>query len=117
MAVLDINWNVLTVMITALTIGLGIDYSIHVWRRFEANRDSGMGTWAAMRDMYSTTGASLIMSAGTTICGFMVLLLSPVPVIQDFGLVSSISVAFSLVLALLVLPGLLAAEVRTSNEN
>jgi predicted RND superfamily exporter protein len=117
MAVLDINWNVLTVMITALTIGLGIDYSIHVWRRFEANRDSGMGTWAAMRDMYSTTGASLIMSAGTTICGFMVLLLSPVPVIQDFGLVSSISVAFSLVLALLVLPGLLAAEVRTSNGN
>ena len=117
MAVLDINWNVLTVMITALTIGLGIDYSIHVWRKFESNRDQGMGTWASMRDMYSTTGAALIMSAGTTICGFMVLLLSPVPVIKDFGLVSSISVAFSLILALLVLPGLLAAEVRKSNSD
>jgi len=43
--------------------------------------------------------------------------LSPIPVIQDFGIVSSISVAFSLILALFVLPGLLAAEVRTSNEN
>ena len=117
MALLDINWNVLTVMITALTIGLGIDYSIHVWRKFESNRDQGMGTWASMRDMYSTTGAALIMSAGTTICGFMVLLLSPVPVIKDFGLVSSISVAFSLILALLVLPGLLAAEVRKSNSD
>ena len=117
MAVLDINWNVLTVMITALTIGLGIDYSIHVWRKFESNQDKGMGTWASMRDMYSTTGAALIMSAGTTICGFMVLLLSPVPVIKDFGLVSSISVAFSLILALLVLPGLLAAEVRKSNSD
>jgi len=115
MAVLGINWNVLTVMITALTIGLGIDYSIHVWRKFEANRESGMGTWASMRDMYATTGSALIMSACTTICGFMVLLLSPVPVIKDFGLVSSISVAFSLILALLVLPGLLAAEVRRSN--
>ncbi len=117
MAILDINWNVLTIMITALTIGLGIDYSIHVWRRFEINRDRGLGTWDAMREMYSTTGASLLMSAGTTICGFMVLLLSPVPVIRDFGLVSSISVAFSLILALLVLPGLLAAEVRTGNGN
>ena len=117
MAVLDINWNVLTVMITALTIGLGIDYSIHVWRKFESNQDKGMGTWASMKDMYSTTGAALIMSAGTTICGFMVLLLSPVPVIKDFGLVSSISVAFSLILALLVLPGLLAAEVRKSNSD
>lgn len=115
MAVLHINWNVLTVMITALTIGLGIDYSIHVWRKFEENQNEGLGTWAAMRNMYSTTGASLVMSAGTTICGFMVLLLSPVPVIRDFGLVSSISVAFSLILALLVLPGLLAAEVRTAN--
>ncbi len=117
MAILGINWNVLTVMITALTIGLGIDYSIHVWRRFEENRMEGMDVWSAMRDMYATTGASLLMSAGTTICGFMVLLLSPIPVIQDFGIVSSISVAFSLILALLVLPGLLASEVRTSNNN
>ena len=117
MAILGINWNVLTIMITALTIGLGIDYSIHVWRRFEENRRDGMSIWPAMRDMYATTGASLLMSAGTTICGFAVLLLSPVPVIRDFGIVSSISVAFSLILALLVLPGLLAAEVRTNNEN
>ena len=116
MAMIGMNWNVLTIMITALTIGLGIDYSIHVWRRIEANRGSGMGTWEAMRDMYSTTGAALLLSSGTTICGFMVLLLSPIPVIQDFGIVSSISVLFSLVMALLVLPGLLAAEFRTSSD-
>ena len=116
MAVLGINWNVLTIMITALTIGLGIDYSIHVWRRFESNRASGMAIWPAMRDMYANTGSALLMSAGTTICGFMVLLLSPIPVIRDFGVVSSISVAFSLILALLVLPGLLAAEVRTNGN-
>ncbi len=116
MAVLGINWNVLTIMITALTIGLGIDYSIHVWRRFESNRASGMAIWPAMREMYENTGSALLMSAGTTICGFMVLLLSPIPVIRDFGVVSSISVAFSLILALLVLPGLLAAEVRTNGD-
>ena len=46
-------------MITALTIGLGIDYSIHVWRKFEANRETGMGIfWASMRDMYATTGSA-----------------------------------------------------------
>ena len=116
MAILGLNWNVLTIMITALTVGLGIDYSIHVWRSFESNRKSGYGVWESMKMMYQTTGTALIMSAGTTICGFLVLKLSPIPVIQDFGIVSSISVAFSLILALFVLPGLLAAEVRTSNE-
>ena len=115
MATLGLNWNVLTIMITALTIGLGIDYSIHVWRSFEANREKGMGVWKAMRDMYATTGTALLMSAGTTICGFLVLMLSPIPVIRDFGVVSSISVAFSFILALIVLPVLLAAEVRTAN--
>jgi predicted RND superfamily exporter protein len=115
MAILGLNWNVLTIMITALTVGLGIDYSIHVWRSFEANRSSGLGVWDSMRNMYATTGTALIMSAGTTICGFLVLKLSPIPVIQDFGIVSSISVAFSLILALFVLPGLLAAEVKTSS--
>ena len=84
-------------------------------RRFEANRLSGMGTWQAMRDMYATTGTALLLSAGTTICGFLVLKLSPIPVIQDFGIVSSISVLFSLMMALFVLPGLLAAEVRSGN--
>lgn len=115
MAMLGLNWNVLTIMITALTIGLGIDYSIHVWRRFEKNRGSGMGVWDSMREMYATTGTALLMSAGTTICGFLVLMLSPIPVISDFGIVSSIAVAFSLILSLIVLPVLLAAEVRTSN--
>ena len=115
MATLGLNWNVLTIMITALTIGLGIDYSIHVWRSFETNREKGMGVWKAMRDMYATTGTALLMSAGTTICGFLVLMLSPIPVIRDFGVVSSISVAFSFILALFVLPVLLAAEVRTAN--
>ena len=42
-------------------------------------------------------------------------MLSPIPVIRDFGVVSSISVAFSFILALFVLPVLLAAEVRTAN--
>ena len=115
MAMLGLNWNVLTIMITALTIGLGIDYSIHVWRRFEKNRRSGMRDWDSMKEMYATTGTALLMSAGTTICGFLVLMLSPIPVISDFGIVSSIAVAFSLILSLIVLPVLLAAEVRTSN--
>jgi predicted RND superfamily exporter protein len=35
MALIGLKWNVLTVMVTALTLGIGIDYSIHMWRRFE----------------------------------------------------------------------------------
>jgi hypothetical protein len=116
MALFNLNWNVLTVMVTALTIGLGIDYSIHVWRKFEILKDK-MDPWEAIKEMHASTGSALILSAGTTICGFLVLRLSPMPVVQDFGVVTSLTVLFSLVLALGLMPLLLAADSTLENGN
>ena len=115
MAILHLNWNVMTVMVTALTIGLGIDYSIHVWRRFEAMKIREGGDWAGLKEMYASTGVALLLSAGTTICGFSILLLSQMPVIQDFGMVTAITVFFSLVLALVLLPVFLILDSQTQN--
>ena len=116
MFILGLKWNVLTVMVTALTIGIGIDYSIHMWRRIEvelARRDSH---WEALRAALSTTGVALIMSALTTAFGFLVLMFSPMPVIQDFGLITAVTVFFSLLLALLLLPVLIELSARNKEE-
>ena len=48
----------MTVMVTALTIGLGIDYSIHVWRRFEAMKSKEGDVWSGLREMYASTGVA-----------------------------------------------------------
>ena len=104
MAALGLKWNVLTVMVTALTLGIGIDYSIHMWRRFEVELERQENHWAALRAALSTTGVALILSALTTAFGFLVLLYSPMPVIQDFGLITAVTVLFSLILALILLP-------------
>ena len=45
--------------ITALTIGLGIDYSIHMWRRFEDELEAGANRVEAMATTYSVTGTAL----------------------------------------------------------
>ena len=115
MALLNLNWNVMTVMVTALTIGLGIDYSIHVWRRFEAMKAKEGDVWAGMREMYASTGVALVLSAGTTVCGFSILLMSQMPVVQEFGMVTAITVFFSLVLALVLLPVFLALDAQSKN--
>ena len=115
MAVLNLNWNVMTVMVTALTIGLGIDYSIHVWRRFEAMKEREGDVWSGMREMYASTGVALLLSAGTTVCGFTVLLFSQMPVVQDFGIVTAITVFFSLILALILLPVFLVLDSQAKN--
>ena len=116
MIVLGLKWNVLTVMVTALTIGIGIDYSIHMWRRIEVELSRRDNHWDALRAALSTTGVALIMSALTTAFGFLVLLFSPMPVIQDFGLITAVTVFFSLLLALLLLPVLIELLARNQEE-
>jgi predicted RND superfamily exporter protein len=116
MAVIGLKWNVLTVMVTALTLGIGIDYSIHMWRRFEVELKRRNNHWDALRASISTTGVALIMSALTTSLGFMVLLFSPMPIIQDFGLITAITVVFSLLLALVLLPVLMELSARSKEE-
>ena len=112
MALIGLKWNVLTVMVTALTLGIGIDYSIHMWRRFEVELAKRGDHWSALREAIDTTGVALMLSATTTMAGFAVLLFSPMPIIQDFGLITAITVLFSLVLALMVLPVLVELAAR-----
>ncbi len=117
MAAIGLKWNVLTVMVTALTLGIGIDYSIHMWRRFEVELQRRKNHWDALRASLSTTGVALLMSALTTSLGFMVLLFSPMPIIQDFGLITAITVIFSLLLSLVLLPVLMELSARSKEED
>ena len=114
MVVLSLKWNVLTVMVTALSLGIGIDYVIHMWRRFESEREKRDDVWEALEETISTTGVALVLSAGTTALGFLVLLFSPMPVVQQFGLVTALTVTYSLILSIIVLPVLLLMSENNS---
>ena len=116
MAVIGIHWNVLTVMVTALTIGLGIDYTIHMWRKYESLIENEVQPWEALRRTNSTTGAALCLSAMTTAIGFLVLWFSPMPVVRDFGIVTALTVIFSLTMALILLPLLLVYQAQSKTE-
>jgi len=116
MAALGIHWNVLTVMVTALTIGLGIDYTIHMWRKYESLIENNVQPWEALRRTNSTTGAALCLSAMTTAIGFLVLWFSPMPVVRDFGIVTALTVIFSLTMALILLPLLLVYQAQSKIE-
>jgi len=113
MVLLSLKWNVLTIMVTALSLGIGIDYAIHMWRRFESERSKSDDIWQALEETITTTGVALVLSAGTTALGFLVLLLSPMPVVQQFGLVTALTVSYSLALSIIVLPVLLLMAENT----
>lgn len=106
MFLLGISVNVFTVMVTALTIGLGIDYSIHIIERFR-EESKVRPPIESMQVTIKRTGSAIFISALTTVCGFAVLLLSPMPLTQHFGIITAATIVYSFDLAVFILPILL----------
>lgn len=107
MALLGIPYNVVTALITALSIGIGVDYTIHVIHRFSDALDGGGDVAEAIRTTLTTTGSALVGSALTTALGFGVLVFSPLVPFQQFGIVTAVTILYALLAAILVVPPLL----------
>ena len=104
MALLGIPYNVITALITALSIGIGVDYTIHIIHRYEEEFEHSRDPEAAARRTLGTTGSALLGSALTTGLGFGVLILSSLTPFQQFGIVTAITIAYALVAAIVVVP-------------
>ncbi len=104
MTLLGISYNLITALITALTIGIGVDYTIHFTHRFLEESEHREGILEAITATKLTTGGALTGSALTTVLGFLVLILSPISAMGQFGIVTGITIFYSLVSTMVVLP-------------
>ena len=106
MSLLGISLNVLTVMVTALTIGLGIDYAIHIVERYRHELKTSDNA-KAVEIAIKHTGSALVISGITSLFGFAVLTLSPMPLVRNFGIITAATIIYSVLIAVLVLPSLM----------
>ncbi|MFQ3295438.1 MAG: putative RND superfamily exporter protein, partial [Natrialbaceae archaeon] len=112
MALLDIPFNIVTGMITGLTIGLGVDYSLHISERFNQELETAETIADALHETVIGTGGALLSSATTTAAGFAVLLVAILPFLQSFGLITALTIVFAFLASVFVLPSLLAVWAR-----
>ena len=107
MALLDIPYTLVTSIITALSIGIGVDYTIHVIHRYREEYFRLRNPERAAIRTLSTTGSALLGSALTTGLGFGVLIASPLAASQQFGITATITIVYSLIVSILmVLPAM-----------
>lgn len=116
MAILDIPISLITAMVGSITIGIGVDYSIHISERYWQERTNGLGINEALRRTVSGTGSALVSSAITTAIGFGVLSFALLPALRHFGFVLAVGVVYSLVTAVYILPSLLVLWERFVGE-
>ncbi len=107
MTILGIPYNVVTALITALSIGIGVDYTIHIIHRFTEELEGGKSLIDATTTTLSTTGSALIGSALTTALAFAVLLFSPLVPFQQFGLVTGVTIVYALIASIMIVPPML----------
>jgi predicted RND superfamily exporter protein len=104
---LGYSFNIMTIMVTSLTIGIGIDYSIHATQRFRLTADKSGNVEKAINATISHTGSALFIAAITTAAGFGILILAPMPPEQQFGIITSMTIIYSYITSIIVLPPIL----------
>jgi len=116
MYLIGMNFNVLTITITSMTIGLGITYAIHLGHRFVEELKEHSPEKAIERTVMNT-GSSIMGAVGTTIGGFGVLILSTMPPMRDFGIIAVMAILLSFILTVFVLPSFLIIWAKRRIKN
>ena len=111
MRVLGVKFNAINGTLLAITIGLGIDYSVHIVHRFADEFDEKKLIPALRRTVVGTGGA-LTGSMLTTVFGIGVLSLALNPALATFGILTASSVFYAYLTSLFVLPTVVVAWER-----
>jgi len=107
MYVMDYDINLMTATIAAISVGVGIDFSIHFTERFRQELSKNPDKKTAIYDTARSTGVALLGTTLSTASGFAVIAFAPMPMFATFGVLIAVMVTLSFLMALFALPSLL----------
>jgi uncharacterized protein len=111
MALLGLELNFMNIFVTTMIIGIGVDYGLHVVHRYREERLAGGGV-AALEGGLIETGNAVVVAALSTVAGFGSLVFSHYPGLRSIGLVAILGAVFTALVAITLLPALLAWRAR-----
>lgn len=99
--------------ILAVSIGLGVDYTVHFMHRFvDEFDDTDVEVHEALLVTVRGTGGALTGSMLTTVTGIGVLYLALIPLIAEFGLLIALGVLYAYLASILILPATIVVWVQ-----
>ena len=100
--------GIIASMITASSMGLIVDDTVHVLSKYRhAKREHNLGTHDAIRYSFSHVGKALWVTTVVMVAGFLVLAFSSYKLNVDMGILTAMVVSVALVMDFLLLPALL----------
>ena len=96
--------NTFTSFFMAVLIGLGVDFSIHLYSRYQEMREAGLAVEDAIVAAWDRTGPPCLAAALTSSAGFCALWMADFIAFQELGTLLAGGVLFCLMGVLVVLP-------------
>lgn len=108
--------TIATAGMSAILLGLGVEYSIFLFSRYEEERTAGLNVNEALVKALSTTGAATTSSGLTTVIGFSGLTLSVFPMLADLGFSLAVGIAYALISTMSILPLAIIVCTKTTGK-
>jgi hypothetical protein len=102
-----IKLNIGTAMVASISVGIGIDYTIHYMAAYHNEFLLTGGKGDFLRRTFLTSGKAILFNAVSVGAGFAVLCLSQFNILADLGLLIALTMGTSALVSLTVLPVLL----------
>ena len=99
--------NLITVFLTLILFGLGIDFGIHNFSRYREERRNGAPTAQVVETVIYQTGSASLIAALTTACSFFALMLTEFRAFTEFGFIAGSGIILIFVSMYTVFPALL----------
>jgi hypothetical protein len=92
--------------VVALGVGVGVDYGIYIYSRFQAFLDDGLSIFNAYHETLKITGSGVLFTGITLASGTATWIFSPLQFQADMGLLLTFLFLLNMLGALAVLPAI-----------
>ena len=106
MSILKIGLKVPTLPVTALGVGIGVDYGIYIFSRMKGSLESGRSLRDAYRETLNITGNAVLVTGLTLAIGTSTWIFSPLKFQADMGILLTFMFLGNMLGALLLLPAI-----------
>ncbi len=117
MKALSINYTPMTAVLGSMTIGIACEYTILIMERYNEERAGGGSVMDSIQMAVQKIGTAITVSGLTTVFGFSALTLSAFNMIANFGTTTVITVGFSLIGGILIMPAILRLMSRFERKH
>jgi predicted RND superfamily exporter protein len=107
MGLAGLDLNFITATIAAVSLGLGVDYTIHAVQSYREKKQNDVSAEEVLLNLSDTTLVASFVAFTSSTIGFLILATAPMPLFATYGTLGAIMVIFAFISTITTLPLLL----------